>query len=71
MSEIKFVGKGTKVFIVYDERGVEVPNFYIRSTGTIQAEKTAQARSTVRPRFETARRYGAHGPIDRHFCHNR
>lgn len=43
MSEIKFVGKGTKVFIVYDERGVEVPNFYIRSTGTIQAEKTAQA----------------------------
>ena len=43
MSEIKFVGKGTKVFIVYDEKGVEVPSFYIRSTGTIQAEKTAQA----------------------------
>lgn len=43
MSEIKFVGKGTKVFIVYDEKGVEVPNFYIRSTGTNQAEKKAKA----------------------------
>jgi len=43
MSEIKFVGKGTKVYIVYDEKGVEVANFYIRSTGQNQAEKTAQA----------------------------
>jgi len=44
MSEVKIVGTfGTKVFIVYDERGVEVPNLLIRSLCHNHAEKTAQA----------------------------
>jgi hypothetical protein len=44
MSEVKIVGTfGTKVFIVYDERGVEIPNLLIRSLGHNHAEKTAQA----------------------------
>jgi hypothetical protein len=44
MSETKIVGTfGAKVFIVYDERGVEVPDLLIRSVCHNHAEKTAQA----------------------------
>lgn len=44
MSEVKIVGTfGAKVYIVYDERGVEVPNLLIRSVCHNHAEKTAQA----------------------------
>jgi len=42
MANVKFVGRGNKVFIVYDSKGVEVPNLYIRSSGHNQAEKTAK-----------------------------
>ena len=42
MANVKFVGSGNKVFIVYDSKGVEVPNLYIRSSGHNQAEKTAK-----------------------------
>ena len=44
MSEVKIVGTfGAKVFIVYDERGVEVPNLLIRSLCHKHAEEKAQA----------------------------
>lgn len=44
MNETRIIGTfGTKMYIVYDEQGVEVPNTFIRSLGHNQAEKTARA----------------------------
>jgi len=43
MANVKFVGSGNKVFIVYDSKGVEVPNLYIKSSGHNQAEKKAKS----------------------------
>ena len=42
MTNVKFVGKGNKVFIVYDEKGNEIPNLYIRAKSHNQAEKDAK-----------------------------
>ena len=42
MANVKFVGSGNKVFIVYDSKGVEVPNLYIKSSNHNQAEKKAK-----------------------------
>lgn len=36
-----FIGKGSRVYIVYDGRGNEIVNTYIRAKGTNEAEKIA------------------------------
>jgi hypothetical protein len=44
MANVKFICLGgNKVFIVYDSKGVEVPNLYIKSSGHNQAEKKAKS----------------------------
>lgn len=37
-----FIGKGKKVYIVYDDKGNEVINYFIRSSSPIKADEIAK-----------------------------